>query len=372
MSILIKEVQSKRDLRKFIHFPASIHVEHDAWIPPIYTDEWNFFNPKKNKEFAHSETILLLALNGEKVVGRIMGLINLKYNKIHKEDHGRFEFMDCINDQNIAHSLISYVENWAREKGMKKLVGPLGFSDKDPQGFLIHGFEHRAVIDTPCNHPYMIDLITREGYEKKVDLMDYRINVSDKVPELYQNIYSRVIRQSDFKIIEFKSRRELRPFIVPVLKLMNDTYQHIYGYVPLTNEEMHALAKRYLPILDPDFLKAVTLSDEVIGFAIAIPDLSSGLKKSKGYLFPFGLFQILRSIKKTKHLVLMLGAVQESFRGKGIDVIMAVKMFESAIRRRMKTMESHLILENNTNMNAEFIKVGGKIFKKFRIYQKQL
>ncbi len=372
MSIHIKVVKNKKDLRKFIHFPKSLHLGHDAWTPPIYMDEWNFFNPKKNKEFAHSEIVLLLAFQDKKVVGRIMGIINLRYNEIHNESHGRFEFMECINDQDIAHALISHIEHWAREKGMSKLVGPMGFSDKDPQGFLIFGYEHRAVIDSACNHPYMVDLILNEGYQKKIDLVDYLTEIPDKVPELYNKIYSRVIKLENYQIIEFTSRKELKPFIVPVLKLMNDSYQHIYGYVPLSNEEMFALAKRYTPILDPDFLKVVTLKDEVIGFVIAIPDLSLGLKKSKGYLFPFGIFQILRSIKKSKHLVLMLGAVKEDYRGKGIDVLMAVKMFESAISRKMKTMESHLILETNINMHAEYTKVGGRIFKKFRIYYKDL
>lgn len=372
MNITLKEVVSKRDLRKFIHFPASLHKGHDAWIPPIYADEWNFFNPKKNSSFNSAETVLILALNGKKPVGRVMGLINTRYNEIHKEDHGRFIFLECINDQNVAHELITYIENWAREKGMTHLIGPIGFSDKDPQGFLIEGFKYRAVIDTTCNHPYMIDLITKEGYDKKVDLHDYLVKVPEIMPALYERIFARVSHRADFKVVEFKSRKELKPYILPVLELMNETYMDIYGFVPLKENEMQDLAKRYLPILDPDFVKVVTIADEVIAFVIAMPDFSDGLKKSGGYLFPFGLFQILRSLKKSNHLVLLLGAVKPKYRGLGGDALMAVKLLDTAMKRNMKTIESHLILETNGKMIAEVLKAGGDIFKKFRIYKKEL
>jgi len=372
METVIKEVKTKRDLRRFIHFPASIHKDHDAWIPPIYADEWNFFNPKKNSEFAYADTILFLAMSGKKTVGRIMGLISKRYNELHKEDYGRFIFMECVDSQDVAHALITTVENWAREKGMTKLIGPLGFSDKDPQGFLIEGFEYRAIIDTTCNHPYMVDLIKNEGYDKKVDLHDYLIKVPEVMPILYERIFSRVSHKADFKVIDFHDRKELKPYIIPVLELMNETYMHIYGFVPLNKREMKDLAKRYLPILDPDFVKAVTIANEVIGFVIAMPDISEGLKKSKGYLFPFGLLQILKSIKKADHLVLLLGAIKPKYRGLGADALMAVKILDSAMKRNMKTIESHLILETNGKMIAEVIKADGEIYKKFRIFQKDL
>lgn len=372
MSLIIKEVSKKKELRRFIHFPASIHKNHSSWVPPIYMDEWSLFNPKKNKAYLYSDVILLLAYKKEKIVGRIMGLINHKYNEIHNEKHGRFAFMDCINDQEVANALISFVKGWAKEKGMIKLIGPLAFSDKDPQGFLIDGYQHMAILDTACNHPYMNDLIKNEGFEKKVDLNDYLLKIDGKVPGMYQAIYKRLMRNSNYKVIEFKKKKELKPYILPVLELMNNTYEKIYGYVPLTKEEMKELARRYIPILDPDFLKVVSLDGKIVSFVIAIPDPAKGLKKAKGYLFPFGIFHIFRAIKKSKRLVLLLGAVEKEERDKGIDALMAFKIYESAIRRGMTCMESHLILETNTKMNAEIIRASGESIKRFRIYQKNL
>ncbi len=372
MAVEITEVKTKKNLRKYIYIPEKIHVNDENWVPPIYADEWNFYNPKKNKSLSYCDTVLLLALKDGKVAGRIMGIINHRYNELKQEKHGRFEFFDCHNDQEVAHVLINHIENWAKVRGMDHLVGPLGFSDKDPQGFLIEGFDHMAIIATTYNREYMVKLITREGYTKKLDLIDYIINVPDDMPEIYKRIYKRVSHRADFKIVEFSSRKEIKPYIIPVLQLMNETYSEIYGFVPLDEKEMVDLAKRYLPILHPDFIKLVLIEKEPVGFVIGIPDLSPGLKKAKGKLFPFGIFMILRAMKKSKRLNLLLGAIKPKYQGLGIDVMMGVKMLESAIQHGMTKIESHLILENNHKMNGEVIKAGGKIYKRFRIYKKAL
>lgn len=372
MDIIVKPVSGKRELRQFIYLPARIHTHHETWLPPIYMDEWEFFNPKKNKSFSYCDTILLLAWKKGKVVGRIMGIINRRYNKLHNERHGRFIFMECYEDREVFHALIHAVEEWAREHGMTKLVGPLGFSDKDPQGFQIEGFDYQTILATVGNYPYMVDFLEQEGYTKKVDLKDYLIEVPETLPEVYERAYRMLSSRNDMKIVEFGSRKELKPFIIPVLQLMNDTYSVIYGFVPLTEKEMVELAKRYLPVLNPHFVKVVTNEGSVIGFVVGMSDLSEGLKKSGGHLFPFGLVHILRSLKKTTHLTLLLGAIHPEFRNKGIDVLMGIRLIETASKRNIKTIESHLILEHNKRMNGEVERVGGKVIKKFRIFQKDL
>ncbi|NPA35668.1 MAG: hypothetical protein GXO47_02350 [Chlorobi bacterium] len=374
MKITIKPVVSRSDLKTFIHLPEKIHKNHKTWLPPIYKDEWDFFNPKKNKSFTHSDTVLLLAFKDNEAVGRIMGIINNLYNEIHNEKNGRFFSMECYDDQEVAHLLITEVEKWARDKGMEKLIGPLGFSDKDPQGFLISGFDYQTNIAMAGNHKYMPELIEKEGYTKKVDLHDYLIPVPDDLPSLYKRAYDRIKKRSDFRyeVLEFKTKKDLKKYIVPVFELMNEVYAPIYGFVPLSEKEMHALASQYLPVLDPEFVKAVLVNNELAAFVIAIPDISEGIKKSKGYLFPFGFYHIFRSWKKSKGIVLLLGGIKPEFRKNGMDVLMGVKMIESAIKRGKSTIESHLILETNTTMLGEMKKVGGKLIKKFRIFQKDL
>jgi hypothetical protein len=373
MEVTIQPVKTRRDLRKFIYLPEKIHEGHETWMPPLYADEWAFFNPKKNRSFHYSDTVLYLAFKGEKVVGRIMGIINHRYNEIHHEQDGRFIFMECYDDQEVAHALITAVEVWAREKGMVRLVGPLGFSDKDPQGFQIEGFRYPSVVAMVGNHPYMPKLIEKEGYVKKVDLHDYYIDVPEVLPKLYQRVYERISNRSvTYEMLEFKTKKELKDYIVPCFRLVNEIYTPIYGFVPMTEKEMMELAKRYLPALNPHFVKVVLDKGEVIAFIVGIPDFSEGAKKAKGRLFPFGFIHILRALKKSRHLVLLLGGIKPEYRNNGLDVLMGIKMLESASKNGMETIESHLILETNTPMIGEVLKVGGRLVKKFRIFQKEL
>ena len=371
-TLTIREVITKKEMRQFICLPWQVHRNNKAWMPPLYSDEWILFDPRKNKSFKHSDTVLYLAFRGKKPVGRVMGIINRLYNDIHNEQHGRFSFMECYEDQEVVHALLQKIEQWAREKGMVKLVGPLGFSDKDPQGFVIEGFGYPQFLASATNDPYLPEMVGREGYEKKVDLVNYLLPMPEKLPEVYERILERFNNNSPYRVKEFNTKKELKPYIIPALDVMNQTYTEIYGFTPLDDQEKKELADRYLPILDPHFIKIIEHGDEVVAFAVAMPDPSEGIKKAGGKLLPFGIFHIIREIKRTKILLTMLGGIKTEHREQGIDVLMAIKLYESAIKYGMKMVNSHLILETNTRMRGEFERVGGTVTKKFRIYQKDL
>ncbi len=370
--ITIKEVITRKELREFIYLPEKVHRDEPEWLPPIYMDEWELFDRKKNKSFNYADAILLLAYRNGKPVGRIMGLINKRYNKINNENDGRFCFMECYDDKEVFHALISHVEAWIRQNGMTRIVGPLGFSDKDPQGFQIEGFEYPQFITSANNSPYMVTLIENEGYTKKVDLVNYLGELPRVFPEVYERVLERVKRTGEYKITEFPSKKKLKPYIIRVLELMNETFAEIYGFVPLTDKEKTDFAARYLPILDPKFIKVVEKDDQLIGFAIGMPDLSKGIKACRGRLLPFGIFRVLRESKRSRKLIMMLGGVKKEFRGKGIDVMMGVKILQDGINSRMETLDSHLVLEDNVKMRGEYERIGCKVVKKFRIYQKEL
>jgi len=374
VNLQLKIVTAKSDLRKFIHLPAAIHKGHKNWIPPIYADEWNFFNPKKNPLFDHADTILYLALKNNHPIGRIMGIINHKYNDAKNEKDGRFCFLETYNDREVADLLISAAEQWARDKGMEGIVGPLGFSDKDPQGLLIEGFDEPMVIATNCNYPYMVDFVESRGYSKKVDLVVYKLIVPNTIPDFYQKIYERAIKNNkDINLVKLTSRRQLKPYIRPVLGLVNSTFRDIYAFAPLSEREMDEFAKRYLMILDPRFIKIIENSkNEVIAFILGIPDIGDGIIKSKGYIFPFGFYHILRSQRKTNRLSLLLGGIREDYRNAGLDSILGVEMLAEARKAELVFIDSHLELETNLKMRAELEKMGGVVYKKYRIYQKSL
>ncbi len=372
--IEIREVHTRKDLSKFIHLPATIHQNHPNWVPPIYMDDWEFFNPKKNKSFDSCDTILLLAFRNKQVVGRIMGIIHHKYNEKHQENNARFAFFETWNDEEVATALISSVENWARQKGMARLVGPLAFSDKDPQGILIEGFDEPAVIASNCNFPYQSELVEKCNYSKEVDLVVYQIKIPNPIPEFYLKIEERAIRMNaGLSILEFTSRRKVKPYIHKVLRLLNQTFTEIYGFTPFTEAEMDDFANRYLFLINPRFIKiAVNSKNEVVAFVIAMSHIGDGIKKVKGYLFPFGIFQIFAAARKTKQLNLLLGGIDPDYRGKGLDVMMGVKLMQSAIIQGKTVIDSHLELEYNTKVRAEMEKMGGRVYKRFRIFGKDL
>lgn len=372
--IEIREVKTRKDLHKFIHLPAEIHRNHANWVPPIYLDDWEFFDPRKNKSFSSCDTILLLAWREKKVIGRIMGIIHRKYNEKHQENKARFAFFETWNDQEVANALIQATENWAREKGTDRLIGPLAFSDKDPQGFLIEGFDEPAVIASNCNFPYQTELVANMGYSKEVDLVVYQIRIPNEIPEFYLKIYERAVNQNKgLQVLEFTSRQKVKPYIHPVLNLLNRTFTEIFGFVPLTEAEMDDFANRYLFLINPRFIKiVVNEQNEVVAFIIGMSHIGEGIQKSKGYLFPFGIFRIFAAARKSKQLNLLLGAIDPVYRGKGLDVLMGVKMLESAWQQGKTVIDSHLELETNTKVRAEMEKMGGRVYKRFRIFGKDL
>ncbi|HAX93251.1 MAG TPA: hypothetical protein DCY25_04760 [Bacteroidales bacterium] len=370
--IFIKEVQSRGELREFIYLPAKVHKGEPGWLPPLYPDEWHLFDKKKNRSYNYADAAFFIAWKDKKPVGRIMTIINNRYNKIKNEKHGRFSFMECYNDREIFHALISKAEEWVRDRGMVKIVGPMGFSDKDPQGFQIEGFEYPYLFTAPTNSPYMPVLLEEEGYTKEIDLVNYNLPIPDSYPPVYLKALERYSRNGEISIVEFKSKKEIKPVIIPVLELMNQTFISIYGYVPLNDAEKEELAGRYLPILDPEFVKIARVKDEFVGFVVALPDMTPGIIAARGKLFPFGILKILKEMKKSTKLMLMLGGVKEEYRGKGIDVMLGVKLLESAKKRHKTILDSHLIMEQNARMRAECDRMNGKIVKRFRIFQKSL
>ncbi|MBU1013333.1 MAG: hypothetical protein KKG99_10025 [Bacteroidetes bacterium] len=374
MSITIKEVTDQKLLKTFIHLPAKIHQNHHNWVPPIYMDEKEFYDPKKNKAFTYCDTLMILAYREDEVVGRAMGIINHKYNMLHNEKHVRFAFIETRNDQEVFHTLIEHISTWGRTKNMEKLVGPLAFTDKDPQGFLIDGFDEPTVLATNCSFPYMVSLSENEGFTKKVDLVVYHIHIPKEEPPVYKEIYQRFKKQKyDLKVLEFSSRRKVKPYIYLVLNLVNQTFVNIYGFWPFTEKEMDDFANRYLYLINPRFIKLIVNgNNDVVAFVIGMSDISKGIQKAKGNLLPFGFIHILRAGKKSKQLNLLLGAIHPDYQGKGLDVIMGIKMLESARRAGKTTIDSHLELEHNHKVRAEMERVGGKVYKRFRIFEKDI
>jgi len=374
MKIQVKPVCTRHDLREFIHLPAKIHRGHANWVPPIYSDEWSFFKSGKNKAFDYCDVIMLLAYRGDKLVGRIMGIINRKYNELHREKHARFNYLETWDDREVIDVLLRYVEDWARIKGMEKVVGPLAFSDKDPQGYLVSGFNEPISVATHCNFQYLIGHLEALGYVKDIDLVVYKIGIPAKTPDLYLKVAERAKRNNPgIRLLEFTRRRDLKPWIRPIFSLINETFTNIYGFMPFTLEEMDDFANRYLLLMDARYIKVIVNErNEAVAFVIGMPDISKGIKQSKGYLFPFGIIQILLSGKRSSQLNLLLGAIHPDYQNRGLDTIMGSAMLESARQGGLSHIDSHLEMETNSKVRAEMEYMGGEVYKTYRVFGKSL
>jgi len=374
MDIKIIPVKSRKDLRQFIHLPAKIHQNHSNWVPPVYVDEWIFFNPRKNKAFSYTDTLLLLAWKDGKPVGRIMGIINHKYNKAQSEQDARFCFLEAYEDYDVAKALIRAVEDWARIKGMKNLIGPLGFSNKDSQGMLIEGFNEPVVIATNANFSYMVEFLEKAGFMKKADLVVYKLYIPKEIPDFYRKIYNRTIRiNPGLNMIELKTKKQLKMYIRPIFQLVNETFKDIYAFSEISEQEMNEYARRYNMILDPRFIKIIENDKkEVIAFILGMPDISEGIKKCKGYVFPFGFISVLRLQKKTRQLNLFIGGIREDYRNQGLNACLGIQMLEEAHNAGFEYLDSHLEHETNYKMRAEMEKLGGVVYKRFRIFTKSI
>ncbi len=372
MSVRLIPVTSRRELKRFIYLPEALHEGHAQWMPMnLYMDDWDYFDPKKNRALSYCDTTLMLAEKDGRLVGRVMGIINHRHNEAVNEKTARFALLESTQDQEVLHTLLAHVEGWAKAKGMTKVVGPFGFNDQDPEGFQIEGFEHHPTMVTYYNFPWLIPMLEQEGYGKETDYVVYKVPAPKAVTELMSKLAERVEKRG-FREVGLKSKKQVKSYIVPVLQLMNEAYVGIYGYSALDEQEMEDLAKKYLLFLDIRFLKIVVKEGEVVAFMVAMPDLNEAFVKSRGRLLPIGWFHLLRVLKRKRftQLDMLLAGVKEGFRGKGLEMLMAREMTLSMMAAGVDVIDSHHELETNTLVRAEMERQGGVVYKRYRIFQK--
>jgi len=368
----IIEVTSKKLLRDFIKLPFEIHKDHKLWVPPLLADEKLYFDQNKNIAFKKNETVLLVVIDDQKCVGRVMGIINSDYNQKQNELTARFGFLDYYKNENVFNVLMESVESWARNKGMNKIVGPMGFSDQDPEGFIIEGYDLEPSIATYFNYEYIPIMLESKGYSKEVDYVVYLIDLNKPIPSIHKKIFQRFIERTNLKLLTFTSKRELKPFIVPIMHLMNETFANLYGYNPLTQEEIDFTVKRFWPLINPRFVFAAEDKSQLVGFIIGIPNMNEGFRACKGKLFPFGISKLISAAKKSKQLDLLIAGIKSEYRGMGLDVWGMISMINSAKKAGFTLMDSHHELETNTRVRVEMERIGGTLEKRFRIYKKLL
>ena len=375
MAIDVTVVDDRRDLERFASFPLGLHGGNPNYVPPFVRDVIATFSPEKNPAFETSEARLFLARRDGRVVGRIAAILSRAANAKHGTRDLRFGWLDAVDDAEVFDALLRAVEAWGRQMGMETLTGPLGFTNLDPEGMLVEGFDELATIAEVWNPSYYPAQLERLGFTKDIDYVEFEARPpAAGLPERMQRLAEIALKRSRFRLVRYRSARELAQARAKELfDLLGESYAELYASTPLTDRQKQYYAKKYLPFVNPNFVKvAVDEQDRMIGFLIAIPSLSRAMQKARGRLFPFGALYVLRALKRYERLDFYLAGVKKEHRNKGVDLVMVVDVFHESLRHGVKVMESNPELETNTRIQAEWKFMETRMHKRRRIYRKAI
>ncbi|NUN07600.1 MAG: hypothetical protein HUU54_00315 [Ignavibacteriaceae bacterium] len=365
----IKPVTSQSDLMKFIRFQWTIYKNDPYWVPPLMMDRKKLLSKAKNPFFRHAEAEYFLAYRDNEIVGRIAAIKNDLHNSVHNDKVGFFGFFECINDQAVANALFDTAKGWLKKRGLDSMRGPANPSSNDEYGLLIEGFDDSPRLLMTYNPPYYINLTENYGLLKAKDLYAYKLEYgkaikSDKlrrVAELAKKRYGLKISQMNMK--DFKNE------LNKVKYVYNKAWAPNWGFVPLTSDEIDAMAADLRPLAEPSLILFGEINNELIGFALVLLDYNVAFKQMNGRLFPFGFLKLFTAKKQIEWArVLTLGIIPEHQK-KGLDAVFYLDIMERARKIGIELGEASWILEDNDMMNRGAKVLGGEVYKKYRIYE---
>jgi GNAT superfamily N-acetyltransferase len=373
MSIEMREVKTLGDLKKFIGFPYKLYKNHPYWVPPLFMDEMNTLRKDKNPAFEHCEAKYWLAYKNKRIVGRIAAIINQLYIDKWKNKFARFGWIDFIDDKEVSKALLETAENWAKEKGMTAVHGPLGFTDLDYEGMLIEGFDELGTLATIYNYPYYPEHITQLGYKKDTDWMEYELPVPEEPNEKIARVAEIALRRNKLRLLNARNKKELLKYAKDLFDLIDVAYSNLYGVVPLTEKQVNAYVKQYFGFVKPEFVPVILdEKGKMVAFGVTMPSLSKALQKCRGRILPFGFIHLLNALKKNDRADLYLVAVHPDYQGKGINAVMINEMNLVYKKLGIKKAESNPELETNHLVQAQWKYFPRRQHKRRRCFIKHL
>lgn len=377
MAVEIRKLEpTKKELLKFIHFSIDVlYNDSTCYVPDLVSDMLSTFLPSENPAYEFCESAFFMAYRDGKPVGRIAGIINSLVNQREQKQEGRFGFVDFIDDEEVVDALMRAVEQWAKEKGMTCLTGPLGFTDMDPEGCLIEGFDQLGTQATIYNYPYYPKHFERLGFVKDVDWVEFKVIVPEQIPEKMVKIGNIVQHRFNLHLVKMKSTKELvKKYGNEIFALINESYDSLFGYSPLSEKQVKHYINVYLPFLPLDHISLVAdANDKLVGVGISVPSLSRALIKSRGRMLPFGWYHMLKAIKHEGRIVdLLLIAVAPEYQSKGVNSLFFVDLIPAFNKRGYEWAETNIELENNENVQKQWQYFDIKQHKRRRAFTKDI
>ena len=373
MSIIIKEVVGKKDLKKWVDFPNKLYKNTPAYVPFLFNDEMDTFTKAKNPAYDFCETKLFLAYIDNKIVGRIGALINHAYNKKWNKKAIRFTRFDFIDDYEVSSALFNEVVKWAKENSLTEVMGPIGFTDLDHEGMLVEGFDELNMSITFYNHPYYIKHMERLGLTKDIDWMEFQIKVPEELDPRIERISEHLIQRNGYQLVTYRNRKVLLNDAFEAFKVIDEAFSVLYGTVPLTDKIINKAIADYIPLVNLKYICSVKDKDgNIIGFGILVPSIAKALKKCNGRMVR-GIFRLLKALKgKNDTLEMFLIGITQEHQKKGVPAIIMNQIIKVCIENGVKVCETGPELETNESIQSMWKTFDTRHHKRRRCWIKQI
>ncbi len=375
MGVEVTAVSGWRDLRAFIHLPYRLHANHPLWVPPLKIERWLFLSKRMNAYFSHGEAEYFLARRDGKIVGRVSAQIDRAFNDFHESRWGWFGFLEVEDDQEAVDALLGAAGQWLAERGCERMVGPADFSMNDDSGVLIEGFELRPMIRQPWHPPYYRERVEGAGLSKAMDLYMWNLEIEDRerVRPLIFQLAEEVQSKHHIRLRKMR-RRSLRKEMDAFAEVYNSAWSKNWGFVPYDKKDLDAYAQELQLVFDKHWFMIAEREDtgEVVGMAITIPDINQVLEKMKGKLLPLGWWHFLNKGRIMDRVRVGFLGVKPEYQSTGVAAKLYVEHFDMAAITPQTGGEMGWILETNKSMNRGMEAMGGRIVKRYRVYERVL
>jgi len=371
MTIVLKKVESTRDIDRFIQFPHQIYSKDSPWVAPLDSERKKFLSPEVNPFFDHAEAKYFLALSADgKILGRIAAIVDHDHNRFHKEHTGFFGMFECVNDVKVSTLLLNAAEQWCREKAMDRIRGPFNLSINHECGLLVENFDDPPVLGIPYNPPYYTDLFLRWGLKKIKDLVSLELQLT-QIPEYLQRAVQLIQKRNRFSIRCLQTNQFDQEIDV-LWEIYNSAWETNWGFVPMNHKEFVFTAREMKSVLDPRLCFIAEVKGEPAGFSLTLPDVNQTLKSLNGKLFPFGWLKfILGQRRINRSRVITLG-VKKQFQRLGIDAFFYHATYKQLMEMNIFRVDMSWVLEDNQAMIGPIEKIGGTPYKRHRIYERSI
>ncbi len=371
MGIVLREVSTKRELKSFIRFPDNLYRDCKYYIPALHRSQFRVLSNEYNPAFDHCEARYWLALSNGRVVGRVAGIINNRYNIERAGAYMRFGWLDFAEDPEIPERLLGEVEDWAKKKGMEYIHGPLGFTSFDASGVLVEGFEEWPTSFGRYNFPYYNDMLCACGYSKDIDWIEYNISVPEEKPERVLSVAQIVKKRYSLKNARLDKRNDVRRYSAGIFSLLNTVYNGLYGFSTLTEKQVEDLAQEFISLIHPDYVSVVlNENEEVVAFGVVMPSLTKALKKAGGKLYPFGMIHILKALRSNDTIDMLLIGAKPEYQNKGATSLVFEKIIGTIYDKGIRHVETTRELESNNKVLQLWSGYDYRLHKRARCYIK--